>query len=259
MVTFNNLCLQYVEVSFYNVARSLTIVFNVILTWAMLGEGTSKATLVMLGIVIMGFLVGSGGEVNFSLLGTFFGVVSSIFVSLNSIYTKKVMPLVDNNQWTLSAYNNINASLMFIPLIVLFERDSILSNAATLMTTKYWMLMLMGGTFGFLIGIVTIMQIKVTSPLTHNISGTAKACVQTLIALAYYQNPTTVANMSGVALVLGGSFGYAVVRNGEMDAAAAARKLAAARAADVEAEKATAGAHDEESAELIPTTSKTVA
>eukprot|EP00168_Porphyra_purpurea_P015599 TRINITY_DN482_c0_g1_i11.p2 TRINITY_DN482_c0_g1~~TRINITY_DN482_c0_g1_i11.p2 ORF type:complete len:200 (-),score=78.84 TRINITY_DN482_c0_g1_i11:738-1316(-) len=30
MIVFNNLCLKYVEVSFYQVARSLTIVFNVI-------------------------------------------------------------------------------------------------------------------------------------------------------------------------------------------------------------------------------------
>jgi hypothetical protein len=58
MVTFNNLCLQFVEVrgvyfncidlplcqlwmqvSFYNVARSLTIVCNVIFTWTFLGLG----------------------------------------------------------------------------------------------------------------------------------------------------------------------------------------------------------------------------
>merc|ERR1719222_135612 len=32
MITFNNLCLKYVELPFYNVARSLTIVFNVIFT-----------------------------------------------------------------------------------------------------------------------------------------------------------------------------------------------------------------------------------
>jgi GDP-fucose transporter C1 len=36
MVTFNNLCLKYVEVSFYNVARSLTIVFNVMLSFTIL-------------------------------------------------------------------------------------------------------------------------------------------------------------------------------------------------------------------------------
>jgi hypothetical protein len=57
MIAFNNLCLQYVEVSFYTVARSLTIVFNVILSYWMLGERTSGATLVTLAAIILGFYV----------------------------------------------------------------------------------------------------------------------------------------------------------------------------------------------------------
>jgi drug/metabolite transporter (DMT)-like permease len=57
MVAFNNLCLQYVEVSFYNVARSLTIVFNVVLTYVFLGERTSLPTIVTLAVVIGGFMV----------------------------------------------------------------------------------------------------------------------------------------------------------------------------------------------------------
>jgi len=205
----------------------------------MLREGTSRPTLVMLGVVIVGFLVGSGGEVRFSLAGTVFGVLSSVFVSLNSIYTKKVMPLVDNNQWTLAAYNNINAVIMFMPLVLVFEWDILAANGVKLATSTYWVLMCAGGAFGFLIGIVTILQIQVTSPLTHNISGTAKACVQTLLAFLIYGNPTTVANMSGVALVLGGSFGYAVIRNREMEAAAAAKRAAATTARNAQLEVVT--------------------
>ena len=34
MITFNNLCLKYVGVAFYNVGRSLTTVFNVVSTTA---------------------------------------------------------------------------------------------------------------------------------------------------------------------------------------------------------------------------------
>jgi hypothetical protein len=38
--------------------------------------------------------------------------------------------------------------------------------------------MIVAGFMGFAIGLVTVMQVKATSPLTHNISGTAKAAVQ---------------------------------------------------------------------------------
>ncbi|RYE83413.1 MAG: hypothetical protein EOO65_03995, partial [Methanosarcinales archaeon] len=159
MIAFNNLCLQYVEVSFYNVARSLTIVFNVIFTYYLLGQTTSFKTLICLAVVVAGFFIGSESEVNFSLLGTLFGISSSVFVSLNSIFTKKAMPAVNNNEWTLCAYNNINATLLLIPLILLTsEREIIAQNVHLFFSFSYWLLMVGGGVFGFLIGIVTIMQ-----------------------------------------------------------------------------------------------------
>jgi solute carrier family 35 (GDP-fucose transporter), member C1 len=66
MVTFNNLCLKFVEVSFYNVARSLTIVFNVILSFFILGSRVTLPTLFCLAVVFAGFWIGSDGEVRSS-------------------------------------------------------------------------------------------------------------------------------------------------------------------------------------------------
>ena len=213
MITFNNLSLKYVEVSFYNVARSLTIVFNVALTYAMLGETTSKRVLASLAVVISGFFLGSASEMRFSWLGTIFGVTSSLFVALNGIYNKKAMPEVGGNVWRLSLYTNVSASIIFLPLILLSGEGSIIAaHAHQLRSAAFWATMLLGGAFGFAIGIVTSMQIAVTSPLTHNISGTAKACVQTLLALVVWGNPTNAANMTGTALVLLGSCGYSYVR-----------------------------------------------
>ena len=45
------------------------------------------------------------------------------------------------------------------------------------------------GATGFAIGLVTVMQVKATSPLTHNISGTAKAAVQvSLFSITYLRD-----------------------------------------------------------------------
>lgn len=70
---------------------------------------------------IIGFYLGIDGEINFSLIGTVAGVLSSVFVSLNSIFTSKVLSKVDNDKSKLLYYNNFNATLLFIPLIFLFE------------------------------------------------------------------------------------------------------------------------------------------
>ena len=121
MIAFNNICLKHVEVSFYNVARSLSIVFNVLFTYLVLGKETSVMTCSTLLIVIFGFYLGIDGEINLSIIGTAAGVLASVFVSLNGIYTAKILPAVNNDKSMLLFYNNINASFLFIPFIILFE------------------------------------------------------------------------------------------------------------------------------------------
>lgn len=49
-------------------------------------------------------------------------------------------------------------------------------------------MMTVTGVMGFAIGLVTVMQVKATSPLTHNISGTAKAAAQ----VRFFRSPSSV-------------------------------------------------------------------
>lgn len=216
MITFNNLCLKWVEVSFYNVARSLTIVFNVFFSFFVLGMRSSPKTLCCLLFVILGFFMGSHGELNFSLKGTVAGIASSLFVSLNSIFTKKILPVVDDNHWRLTFYNNVNATVLFIPLMAYYEWDVILAAVDNqLVSGTFWSAMTVAGFFGFSIGIVTVLQIKATSPLTHNISGTAKAAVQSLMAFYLWGNEPTLLGVLGIFTVLGGSLLYTFVKMSE--------------------------------------------
>lgn len=199
MISFNNLCLKYVEVSFYNVARSLTIVFNVILSRIILGSPSSAKTLFCLSIVILGFFLGAKGEVNFTMIGTVFGICSSLFVSLNSILTKKVLPAVDNDHWKLTFYNNVNAVVLFLPLMAYYESETILAAfGKQFVSPSFWAAMSVAGVMGFSIGIVTVLQIKATSPLSHNISGTAKAAFQSMLAFYIWKNPATVMGIAGM-------------------------------------------------------------
>ena len=134
--------------------------------------------------------MGIDGEVNYSALGTTAGVMSSVFVSLNSIYTSKILSKVDNDKSLLLYYNNFNASFLFLPLIILFETEILFNNLEKLTSFVFWSCMTVTGCMGFAIGLVTVMQVKATSPLTHNISGTAKAAVQvpycTCLFFAYF-------------------------------------------------------------------------
>ncbi len=123
----------------------------------------------------------------------------------------QVLPAVNDNQWVLTFVNNLNAVLLFLPLILYTEADIILQHWAKFLSPLFWAGMTLSGLLGFAIGTVTVMQIKATSPLTHNISGTAKAAVQSIMAYHIWGNPATAKGLAGIALVLGGSSCYTYV------------------------------------------------
>ena len=99
-----------------------------------------------------------------SLLGVVFGVVASASVALNAIFTKKVLPLLDNNVWRLTLYNNINACILFIPLMLIFGEVMEVMTFPKLDSVAFWNMMIVSGVFGFAIGYVTGLQIQVRKP-----------------------------------------------------------------------------------------------
>ncbi|XP_077983966.1 GDP-fucose transporter 1-like [Glandiceps talaboti] len=236
MITFNNLCLKYVGVSFYNVGRSLSTVFNVILSYAILKQTTSVKAIICCCIIISGFILGVDQEGNTGVLnymGVVYGILASLCVSLNAIFTKKVLPAVDNSIGKLQYYNNINACILFIPLLLITGEFQVLFSFEKITDTGFWTIMTVSGLIGFSIGYVTGLQIQVTSPLTHNISGTAKACAQTIIAVCYYSEVKTVLWWLSNMMVLFGSGAYTNVKSMEMKQAHEAN-LKAMKAEDEE-------------------------
>uniref|UniRef100_A0A8C4NM18 Solute carrier family 35 member C1 n=1 Tax=Eptatretus burgeri TaxID=7764 RepID=A0A8C4NM18_EPTBU len=219
MIAFNNLCLKSVGVAFYNVGRSLTTVFNVIMSYVLLGQTTSLRSLICCAIIIGGFWLGVDQESqhnSLSILGILYGVLASLCVSLNAIYMKKILPLVEGSIWRLTYYNNINASLLFVPAFLLAGESSALLTFNNFGHISFWVVMLASGCLGFSMSYVTGLQIKFTSPLTHNISGTAKACAQTVIAVSYFHEVKTLLWWTSNFFVLLGSSSYTWVRGMEM-------------------------------------------
>ena len=46
---------------------------------------------------------------------------------------------------------------------------------------NFWGMMTVSGAFGFLIGLAVYIQIQATSPLSHNVSATAKSAFQSIL------------------------------------------------------------------------------
>ena len=63
----------------------------------------------------------------------------------------------------LTYYNNVNASLIFIPLIILSGEVKTLTEFPLLYSMKFWFPMTVAGAFGFAMGYVVGLQIDVSN------------------------------------------------------------------------------------------------
>jgi GDP-fucose transporter C1 len=217
MIGFNNKCLEYVSVSGYQIARSLTILFSIILSFIFQGQRTSlRACGACLGVVA-GFLCGVQGDVDLSLKGGFYGVCSSCFLATYTIVVKKVISHLDDNEFLLIEYNTPIAIIVLAPFVWFSGEFDILKEPRT---RHFWIMQTVTGVVGFVINIAIFLNIKYTTPLTHNLSGTLKACLQTLLAFVFFPKGETMTPLKalGTALVIGFSAYYAFVRKAEMKA-----------------------------------------
>ena len=116
--------------------------------------------------IIFGFWLGIDQENesgSLSVSGTLYGVLASVFVSLYAIFIKRILPVVEGNVWLLTFYNNVNAMLLFIPLMVVFGEFPVILSFPGLFSLTFWTLMILGGVFGCGIGYVTGLQVKVSN------------------------------------------------------------------------------------------------
>ena len=211
------------------------MIYLQLLSYTILKQYVSLRTILCCATIVAGFVLGidqEGKSVDLSILGVMCGVLASLCVSLNAIYTKKVLPAVEGNLWRLQLYNNINASMMLALLSITFGEIPVLQKFPHWSLPFFWLMILSAGVFGIAIGYVSGLQIKVTSPLTHNVSGTAKACAQTIIAIIVNGEVKSFLWWGSNAMVLGGSTAYTYVKMKEMEWAEKEKAAAAVAAAN---------------------------
>ncbi|ORY06979.1 hypothetical protein K493DRAFT_251484 [Basidiobolus meristosporus CBS 931.73] len=220
-LTFNTLCLQYLDASFYQVARALVLPFTVVLSWVVLKKKSSLMVILACAIVCSGFFVGVAGEMvvfNVSLTGILFGVISSVTTATHAIVIKKSLEVVNNNTMELVYYNNILSAFALVPVIFLNSEVQGLyalfgSEENTVHIRTFIIGALVTGFFGFLINIAGFLQIKVTSPVTHMISSAVRGVLQTILAVYCFGDILTGSRVSGITLILAGSCFYTYIKD----------------------------------------------
>ncbi|KAF8290884.1 hypothetical protein DL93DRAFT_2092013 [Clavulina sp. PMI_390] len=238
-LNFNNFTLKFVDASMYQVARGLLLPITVLISGVILHTKPSSRVLMSCGIVTVGFFIGvfiddmmnpsASAEKSVSLVGIFFGVLSSCTTALHAVVIKRSLEAVKGNTLQLAWYSNVLSSAVMIPIIILSgEVPSVLSLLAgdapaqsgsgmTVLATFIWGTGLTGFV-GFLICIAGFLSIKITSPITHMVSSAVRGVLQTFLSVAFFADIITVGRGSSIAIILAGSIYYTWVKNEESQA-----------------------------------------
>jgi solute carrier family 35 (GDP-fucose transporter), member C1 len=118
--SFSNYTLKYVDASFYQVARGLVLPFTVLTSAVVLASRPSLKILFSCSIVTAGFFIGVFLDgIPVSLLGIFFGVLSSAITAMHAVVIKKSLEVVKGNALHLSWYTNLLSMGLLAPLVVI--------------------------------------------------------------------------------------------------------------------------------------------
>eukprot|EP00382_Lankesteria_abbotti_P003358 CAMPEP_0113846022 /NCGR_PEP_ID=MMETSP0372-20130328/1075_1 /TAXON_ID=340204 /ORGANISM="Lankesteria abbotti" /LENGTH=292 /DNA_ID=CAMNT_0000815117 /DNA_START=248 /DNA_END=1126 /DNA_ORIENTATION=+ /assembly_acc=CAM_ASM_000359 len=232
MIALGNKCLGFVQVSAFPVARSLNLLFNLILSVLYLKAVISFKCWLACSVCISGFIVGALDPSTLSLLGLLTGASSSFFQAVYAVSIKASLVHLDGDDNKLTYYNLLLASIIFFPLIWICGEGACFSSLPTDIsdpaTIKFWLALLVSAFLTVGMTFATFFCINVTSPVTYSITGFAKSCAQSIGGIIFLGETVTVKSLTGLCLTLGGSIWYSQIKMGEMKEA---KKQQLARAA----------------------------
>ncbi|KAF9022227.1 hypothetical protein BDZ89DRAFT_1163366 [Hymenopellis radicata] len=227
-LSFSNYTLKYVDASFYQVARGLVLPFTVATSFVVLHSRPSLRIIVACTVVTMGFFIGvflDGTSV--SLIGIFFGVVSSAITAMHSVVIKQSLNVVNGSALLLSWYTNLLSAMVLLPIIVLagegadvlkllFGADefTVADGALSTLGTFLWGSAITGA-LGFMMSIASLLSIKVTSPITHMVSSAVRGVAASLLGMWLFHDVITTGRASSIATILFGSIYYTWVKHQE--------------------------------------------
>ncbi|KAK4705995.1 solute carrier family 35 (GDP-fucose transporter), member C1, partial [Phenoliferia sp. Uapishka_3] len=213
-------------VVFSQIARGLVLPFTVFFSWFLLRSHSSYQTLLAVGIVCFGFLLGVGSErISASGVGVALGVASSVTTSIHAIVVKHSLPIVNGNTLDLVYYQNLLSAMVILPFVLLSGEAYVVWDMAVGVGSSAGALgtFLTGaavtGVFGFLICIAGFLSIKVTSPVSHMISAAVRGVLQTFLGIWVFGDVVKAGRGFGIVAILAGSIFYVYTKSQEQQAA----------------------------------------
>jgi GDP-fucose transporter C1 len=212
-IFLNNKCLQHAPVTAYQVIRSVATPFSIILSRVLLQHTTTPPSFFACCGLMFGLVIGVEGDLVVSARGIVYGVVSGFVTSTYFVSIKKSITALGNDEWLLMEWNSVVSLAIMTPFLWWSGGVAVITQGRS---ARFWVRQVTSGIFGFAINIATFLNIKVTSPLTHQVAGIMKGSLQALLAYLLFGDAEGMSPLKavGIVTVLVFSFLYALSRQG---------------------------------------------
>lgn len=216
MIIMNNLMLKHIGVAFYQVARSITLIFTLALSATMLNQPVTWRVSMSGLSIVLGYIIGINEENSIgtlSIWGIIYGLMASFSSAVCGIYIKRVGSIPNNDSLKQAYHTAINSCLLLSPLVYSTGQARQVIESDLVTSLNFWLMLTTSGTLSLALVWISILQIRSTSPVTHNISITGRSVIQTIIAVLYYNEQKTAWWWFGNLFVVFGVLWYAWMKS----------------------------------------------
>ncbi|BFZ57924.1 hypothetical protein PYCC9005_004979 [Savitreella phatthalungensis] len=216
-------CVEAVDGAVFNLVRGLVLPFAVILSAFFLDRKPSTASLVPVIVICMGFYVGTFSEhsdltdVGGS-YGVTIGALSSFFAALDLTVTKT--SLDTHSIYDILFVTNAGTVIVTLPMILLGSEygDHLTSDHPVDSVRLFILKAIVCGLLTFIAAVLALLQLNLTSPITHQITTSARGILQSLFSVILLGELMEWPQILSIAIILIGTLAYTIIKELEQRA-----------------------------------------
>ncbi|KYO03552.1 putative GDP-fructose:GMP antiporter [Plasmodium gaboni] len=203
-LVFGNICLKYTNISFYQLARSMTLPFNFFFSYFFFKQIKFNLLMIISCIIVsIGFFIFSLDAVNTNYNSVLYGTIVSIIQAIHLNLIKEKL-IIYKDKMLMLYYNLIYSSIiLFIYLFI--TRDILVLVNLDKRLTFYLFLSCISSIF---VTFSSFLCIHYTDNVVFNMFGNVKSTVQTFMSKYYNSENFNTHTMIGIILTTLGSCIY---------------------------------------------------
>ncbi|CAH0700256.1 unnamed protein product [Spodoptera exigua] len=198
-----------VPISYAHTVKATTPLWTAGLAWVLFGERQSRGVQLSLVVIALGVGVASATELQFDALGLGAALAAAALLSLQHLYSKRVMRDTGVHHLRLLQELGRLALALFAPLWLACDAAALAAGAAP---ATGWArgaaLLAADGALAWLQAVAAFSVLSRVSPLAYAVASAAKRAAVVLASLLALRNPAPPLNLAGMALAACGVLAY---------------------------------------------------